>query len=165
MKKTLCSAFFLCSKEITHFLKIPIFFAYCISWAEKQARCMHTHRITTPRLCTCGVKEGTENSVKSWSHQALDWKAPADTSLILTLSCRRSISTGGRRRQQSAEHSLQAPSLPQSHVPATQQPNRLQGQWEAKQPSGARISSDTQHTHGTVTESKFDSTKAFSGSI
>jgi len=51
------------------------------------------------------------------------------------------------------------------HVPAVQEANSLEGQWEAKPLSGARISSDTQNMHGTVTESRFDSTKAFSGSL
>lgn len=50
---------------------------------------MHIDRGTTPWLCICGLRKGTENSqVKPWSHQTLYWKEPAETSITLNLSCR-----------------------------------------------------------------------------
>lgn len=91
---------------------------------------MHIYSVTTPWLCICGVKEGTENSqVKSWSHQALDWKGPADTSLILTLSC---WPLTYRGKEEAAEHrtfiagSILTPAARTSHA-TDQQPVRSVG--------------------------------------
>lgn len=60
--------------------------------ASKVHACVQNHNSMVMHLW--GKGGNREFSVKSWSHQALNWKGPTDTSLILTLSCRPLIYRG-----------------------------------------------------------------------
>lgn len=111
---------------------------------------MHMYRGTTLWLCICGLREGTENSqVKSWSHQALDWKGPADTSITLTLSCRPLIY---QEKEEAAEsRTFIAGSIPTPAASTSQTTDQ-----QPVRSVGSKITGTV--TTGTVTESKFDIT-------